>query len=530
MLSERCDKLDILKRYFGYSSFRNGQDKAIDFLLARQDVVGVMPTGAGKSLCYQVPALMLDGLTLVISPLISLMVDQVTRLNSRGVPSAFINTTLSPAEYSAVLKNIKSSVYKLVYVAPERLLSAEFVSLCRELNIAMIAVDEAHCISQWGHDFRPSYLSIDRFVDLLPKRPIIGAFTATATPAVVKDIALHLNLNTPQMIKIGFDRPNLTFSVIQDGSKTINLEKLLVTREDKSGIIYCITRKQVDKVYAELLENGYSVTRYHAGLDEQERAKNQYAFVTDRVRIMVATNAFGMGIDKPNISFVIHYSMPKTLENYYQEAGRAGRNGELASCILLFSAGDIHTNRMMIDDMLTRCSLNEREKLKELEYSKLGTMASYCSHTGCLRSYILEYFGDSGMEDCKSCANCVGDYKSVDLTAQAKLILGCIAKIGQKHSLDTVADILRGIYNESIPIKKLNRLESFGVLKKYSKRQILFIVNLLISRGYLTFGGKNSSALVFTPISKKILKDKVTLSIKMFSSDRISFGNCEAQC
>lgn len=337
------DKFDVLRKYFGYSSFRKGQEEMVDCLLSGRDAIGIMPTGAGKSICYQVPAIMFGGVTIVVSPLISLMKDQVNALVQQGVKAAYINRSLTDTQYDKVLKNAALGSYKIIYVAPERLDSVSFINLCRKIKISMVAVDESHCVSQWGQDFRPSYLNINKFISMLPKRPIIGAFTATATDEVKNDIINILQLNNPTVVTTGFDRPNLFFSVLKPAKKDDKLVELIKERKGKSGIVYCSTRKKVESVCDFLIEKGFSATRYHAGLSDEERVKNQDDFVYDRKPVMVATNAFGMGIDKSNVSYVIHYNMPKNIESYYQEAGRAGRDGQEADCILLYGAGDVQT-------------------------------------------------------------------------------------------------------------------------------------------------------------------------------------------
>lgn len=384
-------KYDILRKYFGYSSFRKGQEEMVDCLLSGRDALGIMPTGAGKSICYQVPAIMLNGITIVVSPLISLMKDQVNALVQQGVKAAYINRSLTDTQYDKVLKNAALGSYKIIYVAPERLDSIGFVNLCRKIEISMVAVDESHCVSQWGQDFRPSYLNINKFISMLPKRPIIGAFTATATDEVKNDIINILQLENPTVVTTGFDRPNLFFSVLRPAKKDDKLVELLRERKGKSGIIYCSTRKKVESVCDFLIEKGFSATRYHAGLSDEERVKNQDDFVYDRKLIMVATNAFGMGIDKSNVSYVIHYNMPKNIESYYQEAGRAGRDGQEADCILLYGAGDVQTCRYFIENTEPNPQLTpeQNEMFRQREEERLKHMISYCRTSDCLRNYML---------------------------------------------------------------------------------------------------------------------------------------------
>ena len=401
------NKHEILKRYFGYDAFRTGQEALVDALLCGRDVLGIMPTGAGKSLCYQVPALMLQGVTLVISPLISLMKDQVNALVQQGVSAAYLNRSLTDAQYNRALRNAANGQYKIIYVAPERLESAAFLNMCRSVRIAMIAVDEAHCVSQWGQDFRPGYLNIKKFISQLYLRPIVGAFTATATDEVKGDIIRLLGLNDPVAVTTGFDRPNLYFAVLRPNNKPAALLKLIKERRDKSGIVYCSTRKKVEDVCDMLNSGGISATRYHAGLEDSERIKNQDDFVYDRKRVMVATNAFGMGIDKSNVGFVIHYNMPKNLESYYQEAGRAGRDGSDADCILLYSKGDVQTCRYFIENIEYNPDLTkeQNEAFRQKEEERLKHMVFYCTTSDCLRGYMLRYFGDDYRDSCGKCSN-----------------------------------------------------------------------------------------------------------------------------
>ena len=403
------DKLSVLKDYFGHDSFRDGQEQIVDALLDGRDALCIMPTGAGKSMCYQIPALLFDGVTIVVSPLISLMKDQVGSLVQSGVPAAYINSSLSYPQFLRVLSNTEHGKYKIIYVAPERLLTDGFLDTCKKIKISMVAVDEAHCVSQWGQDFRPSYLKIVSFIKSLENRPIVGAFTATATNDVKEDIKKILRLENPFEITTGFDRPNLFFGVIKSSSKDEKLIDLIRERGDRSGIVYCATRKNVESVCELLCDNGFSATRYHAGLDEYERRKNQEDFVFDRKNIMVATNAFGMGIDKSNVTYVIHYNMPKNIESYYQEAGRAGRDGGEADCILLYSPKDVRLNRFMIEnsegnDELT---IEENEQIRERDFERLKHMTFYSTTNDCLRGFILRYFGGDKKAYCGKCSNCL---------------------------------------------------------------------------------------------------------------------------
>lgn len=438
------DKLSVLKEYFGHDSFREGQDRITDSLLGGRDVLGIMPTGAGKSICYQVPALMFDGITIVVSPLISLMKDQVSALVQSGVAAAYINSSLTHAQYLKVLQNTESGKYKIIYVAPERLCAPAFLGICRNLNISMVAVDEAHCVSQWGQDFRPSYLKIPDFIDALNSRPVVGAFTATATGAVRDDIKTLLRLVSPLVVTTGFDRPNLFFSVMQPKNKSIELMKLIKERKNESGIVYCSTRKAVEEVCELLQKNGFAATRYHAGLDENECRRNQDDFVYDRAAIMVATNAFGMGIDKSNVSFVIHYNMPKNMESYYQEAGRAGRDSRSADCILLYSAKDVRTNQFLINNSEPNPDLteDEQEEVRRRDRERLKQMTFYCTTHKCLRKFILEYFGDKGPERCEKCSNCLSNHENTDITVDAQKIMSCVARTGQRYGKKVICDVL----------------------------------------------------------------------------------------
>ncbi|MBQ1409752.1 MAG: RecQ family ATP-dependent DNA helicase, partial [Oscillospiraceae bacterium] len=403
------DKQTVLRERFGYSSFRDGQEPLIDAILAGRDAFGVMPTGGGKSLCYQIPALLLEGLTLVVSPLISLMKDQVAALKEAGIPAAFLNSSLTAAQQREALRRAELGAYRLIYVAPERLLTDSFLQFAEGQRISLLAVDEAHCVSQWGQDFRPNYLDISTFVHRLPQRPVLAAFTATATAQVGEDIVRLLELREPLRIVTGFDRPNLYFDVRRERGKLSWLEDYLSTHRDKSGIVYCATRKTVEQVCANLQAVGFAATRYHAGLDDAERRQNQDDFAYDRATVMVATNAFGMGIDKSNVRFVIHYNMPKNIESYYQEAGRAGRDGAPAECILLFSAGDVITAEFLIKNGSDREQLSEelRAELLARDMKRLQQMKDYCNTTGCYRAALLDYFGEQHRPNCGNCGNCV---------------------------------------------------------------------------------------------------------------------------
>ena len=486
------DKKELLRRVFGYSEFRSGQETLIDGVLSGRDVFGIMPTGGGKSMCYQLPGLMLPGITLVVSPLISLMRDQVLALKAAGVPAAYINSTLTGPQVQAVYRNLLSGQYKIVYVAPERLDYAGFGSVAERLNISFVAVDEAHCISQWGQDFRPSYLRILQFVENLPRRPVLGAFTATATAEVRKDILRILQLKDPVQIVTGFDRPNLFFDVIHpENGKDKELLRLLSARKKKSGIIYCSTRKKVEGVCDLLRSKGYSATRYHAGLEEQERTANQEDFLYDRSTVMVATNAFGMGIDKSNVSYVIHYNMPKSIEAYYQEAGRAGRDGSDADCILLYSGADVHTARFLLDSSRENEELDprQREQVYQMDLKRLEAMTGYCKTKTCLRGYILEYFGQKHPELCGYCGTCSGEYETVDITREAQMILSCVKriydKLGCNVGINLLGNVLRGSKNKQVRDLELDTLSTYGLLKGRGRSEIHSMIDHLEAEGYL---------------------------------------------
>lgn len=511
------DKLSVLKEYFGHDSFREGQGRITDSLLGGRDVLGIMPTGAGKSICYQVPALMFDGITIVVSPLISLMKDQVSALVQSGVAAAYINSSLTHAQYLKVLQNIKSGKYKIIYVAPERLCAPAFLGICRNLNISMVAVDEAHCVSQWGQDFRPSYLKIPDFIDALNSRPVVGAFTATATGAVRDDIKTLLRLVPPLVVTTGFDRPNLFFSVMQPKNKSIELMKLIKERKNESGIVYCSTRKAVEEVCELLQKNGFAATRYHAGLDENERRRNQDDFVYDRATIMVATNAFGMGIDKSNVSFVIHYNMPKNMESYYQEAGRAGRDGRSADCILLYSAKDVRTNQFLINNSEPNPDLteDEQEEVRRRDRERLKQMTFYCTTHKCLRKFILEYFGDKGPERCEKCSNCLSNHENTDITVDAQKIMSCVARTGQRYGKKVICDVLRGSKNERLISAGLSRQSTYGIMADCPEKRLRDIIDHLCENGYMTAQGDEYPILKLAPKSRGVLTGQETLRMML---------------
>ena len=523
-------KHQTLKTYFGHDAFRPGQESVIDALLSGRDVMAVMPTGAGKSACYQIPALMLEGVTLVISPLISLMKDQVNGLTQSGVPAAYINSSLTPAQYDRVCFNMANGAYKLVYVAPERLDVPSFVELCRGLTIPLVAVDEAHCVSQWGQDFRPGCLHISRFIRELPQRPVVGAFTATATENVRDDIMRLLELRSPFSLTTGFDRPNLWFGIkrARPKEKPVALSAFLHEREGQSGIVYCATRAGVEEVCEELCRAGFDAAPYHAGMPDSARKQNQEDFLYDRKTIMVATNAFGMGIDKSNVSFVVHYNMPKSMEAYYQEAGRAGRDGTAADCLMLFSQGDVQTARFMIEHSEPNPDLSEEEQdaVRSRELERLRRMSDYANTPGCLRTYILNYFGedlpkiytDGGDEEggcgCGNCSNCTGGLATADITVEAQMVLSCVARTGQRLGQALIGQILRGAKTERLLELGLDKQTTYGLMKKYSTPYIKQIIKALVGQGYLRVTEGDYPILVLTDRSGDILYKRIPVSMR----------------
>ena len=485
------EKQALLQHYFGYGEFRPGQEELVDGILAGRDVFGIMPTGGGKSICYQLPGLMLPGVTLVVSPLISLMHDQVMALKAAGIPGAYVNSSLTFPQLRAVYRNMLLGKYKIIYVAPERLQSDGFLEAVEQMNISMVAVDEAHCISQWGQDFRPSYLKIVEFIRLLPRRPVIAAFTATATQKVREDVKRILDLRSPVEVVTGFDRPNLWFEVRHPDMKDGELLRLLEARKRRSGIVYCATRKSVEQVCQLLTDRGYAATRYHAGLEERERMENQNAFLYDEKTVMVATNAFGMGIDKSNVNFVIHYNMPKSLEAYYQEAGRAGRDGSNADCILLYAPRDVQTARFFIENGSDNEDLTEEQKevIKKQDYERLEAMVTYCKTRTCLRGWILEYFGQKHPEVCGNCGSCAKEYEKKDITKEAQMILSCVRRIkdhlGYYVGKPTVVRTLQGSREKKTIELGLNEVSTYGLMKTMSANAIKELISRLEDGGYL---------------------------------------------
>ena len=478
--------LEALKRYFGYDSFRPGQEEIVSALLAGRDALAIMPTGAGKSLCYQLPALLLPGLTLVISPLISLMQDQVKGLNAAGIHAAFINSSLTETQIARALDLAAEGSYKLVYVAPERLESPVFRSFAAGADISMVTVDEAHCISQWGQDFRPSYLKILDFIDSLPRRPIVSAFTATATREVKDDIVCTLRLHDPKVLVTGFDRPNLYFQVERTRRKDDFVIQYLRDHPGESGIIYCATRKNVDKLQELLTEYGFAATKYHAGLSAEARRKNQNDFIYDTAPVIVATNAFGMGIDKSNVRFVLHYNMPQSMENYYQEAGRAGRDGLPSQCVLLFSAQDVIINKFLLDKKdFAEMDDEEADLLRQRDLQRLQTMERYCQTTECLRNYILAYFGEHPTAPCGNCGSCSSDFDEVDMTDAAKWMINCVAELRGRYGKAILFGTLQGANRARLRELGAERFKSYGRMKDTPRETLERLLAQLLEDGYL---------------------------------------------
>ncbi len=507
--------LEILSKYYGYTSFRKGQESIINSILSKKDVLAIMPTGGGKSICYQLPALMLDGMTIVISPLISLMKDQVDALKTMGINAAFINSSLSSKEFNEILSNIRKNNYKMLYIAPERLDAQEFLELINNNNISQIAIDEAHCVSQWGHDFRLSYRRISDFIKSLPKRPIVTAFTATASEEVRTDIINLLCLENPDYYITGFDRENLSINIVKSSSKNKYILNYIQNHKNESGIIYVATRKEVENIYNGLSKRNISVSKYHAGLSKNERSKNQEDFINDDVDIMIATNAFGMGIDKPNIRWVIHYNMPQSIENYYQEIGRAGRDGEKSECVLLFSPGDVHIQKYLIDIGV------ENPERKLFQHKKLQYMIDLVYSNSCYRKTILSYFGENYIDNCNNCSNCLVEGEIVDKTVDAQKVISCVARMKRSYGVTTIVDVLRGSKNKKILQLGLNTLSTYNIMRDYSSEDLKNFINTLVSHGFLdlveTLGNGNRGSfptIRLNEMSMKVLKGQVKVEFK----------------
>jgi len=516
ILIRQAQKFEALGHYFGYDSFREGQEALVDTILSGGDCLGIMPTGAGKSICYQLPALLMKGITLVISPLISLMKDQVGALTQAGIRAAYLNSSLTERQSRLVLDNARAGVYRIIYVAPERLETDTFREFAQGAQIAMVSVDEAHCISQWGQDFRPSYLGIRGFVDALPSRPVLSAFTATATAEVRKDIALRLGLDNPYILVTGFDRQNLHFSVQKPGNKDGTLLDFLYHRKNEAGIVYCSTRNAVEEVCEMLCAQGYSALRYHAGLPDDERRQNQDNFIYDRAKIIVATNAFGMGIDKSNVRYVVHYNMPKNIESYYQEAGRAGRDGDPATCLLLYSGQDVRTAQFLIENNREARyeDAESEELLKERDRRRLKVMTFYCHTDECLRGYILRYFGEHPQPYCGNCTSCLTNFETEDVTILAQKILSCVSRMRERYGIKLVIDVLRGSKNEKVTRWGLDKLSTYNICDEPEKR-LRDVIQGLVLREYLRTTDDQYPVLALGNLAGEVLRGNAHVEMKL---------------
>lgn len=511
------EKRKLLKQYFGYDDFREGQESLIDSILSGRDTFGIMPTGAGKSLCFQIPALMSDGITLVISPLISLMKDQVGALNQAGIHAAYLNSSLTSGQYFKALEFAKEGRYPIIYVAPERLLTESFLDFAKRAKIAMVAVDEAHCVSQWGQDFRPSYLKITEFIERLPFRPVVSAFTASATKEVREDVIDILMLQNPAVVSTGFDRPNLYFEVQMPKNKYRALTDYLKKHAKESGIIYCLTRKQVEEVCGNLIKDGISATRYHAGLSDEERKRNQDDFIYDRAPVMVATNAFGMGIDKSNVRYVVHYSMPKNMESYYQEAGRAGRDGEPAECILYYGGQDVVMNQFFIENNQDNAELDEftRRLVRERDHERLRKMTFYCFTNECLRDYMLRYFGEYGGNYCGNCGNCMTQFEEAEITDIASALAGCVREAGQRYGINVLIDTVHGADTAKIRQYHMDRNSYYGSLAKVPVYKLRQVIHYLLVENYLRLTNDEYMLVKLTEKAGALMEGKEKLVMKM---------------
>jgi len=470
---------EVLKKVYGYDTFRPGQEQIVHEIMNNRDTLAILPTGGGKSLCYQIPALMMTGTTLVISPLISLMKDQVDALVELDIPAAFLNSSLSAEQYRQTLAKAFNGEYKLLYISPERFDAPMFQSLAEQLVIPFIAIDEAHCVSQWGHDFRPSYRQLAWSISKLENRPVIAAFTATATPEVAEDIVAMLNMHNPASFVTGFARPNLSLSVVTGVNKRQFLNDFLKSRLKQKGIVYTATRKEAEDVHAQLIKQGVLTELYHGGLSDKQRKEAQEKFRFDEVKIMVATNAFGMGIDEPDIRFIVHWQMPGDLESYYQEAGRAGRDGEESECVLLFEASDIQIHRFLIEQSLTD------EKRKAISIQKLHMMMNYCRTEQCLQQYIVDYFGEKYVQTCGKCSSCLDTSEKIECTKEALMVISCVARMKGRFGVTMVAKVLKGSSDKRLLQSRLNELTTYGLMKHYAEKEIVDFINYLVAEQYL---------------------------------------------
>ncbi|MFS0764364.1 DNA helicase RecQ [Peribacillus phoenicis] len=490
---------EYLQEYFGYESFRKGQEQIIEQVLGGINTAGIMPTGGGKSICYQIPALLLPGVTLVISPLISLMKDQVDALEQTGIDATFLNSSISGLESSKRMNDIKHGRYKLVYLAPERLENPAFQQDLFNVDISLVAIDEAHCISQWGHDFRPSYLKIKTLLKNMPSAPTVLALTATATPHVTDDICQSLGISEQHTISTGFSRDNLFFSVVKEENRGRFLMRYLEKNKNESGIIYAATRKEVDSLYAKLIKAGFKTGRYHAGMNEQDRSEQQDQFIRDDIPLMVATSAFGMGIDKSNVRYVIHYQTPKNMESYYQEAGRAGRDGLDSECILLYSPQDMQIQRFLIDQS------NPSQEWQAQELKKLNRMKDYCFTEGCLQAFILQYFGEENPEDCGHCENCTDKRDSVEVTTQAQMVLSCMLRMGERFGKTMISQVLTGSRNKKIEEFGFQKLSTYGIINDQSAKDVGDFIDFLTAKQYIEMTGGQFPVLKVTNAGREVL-------------------------